>query len=1085
MWGVQVLEEQVDMERDVLPLSPCIRQARDLVGVQEWLRCLPRVCRVCDEKENSKYARGLGNLLRKDDIAQHARSRQHQEAFSIMQRRPCEDVAHERGVAQTARQEPDSASAIVAESANVEATNLPKQVVVRTPHSGVGFDAVVAARAMLETASSFLSLDVWLGALAHGEREALGSSWHCKRLVAAMAKHERIQTHRLLKQGAVFRLSADALERTYQVEIGTVLWTLPATLQCLRKPGQDAGWLRELGPRGPWVVERIVGMREFPQDMGTDGKVAMIEQSVRRACQDASGEVDVKLHQHVCGETRVWCSDGADLGVPLAASASFPNLTFHAWDESHSAQRLCANAMIDDHEIIATDRLLVTGKRPYSLAKFLSTSMVFQKKVGDACIADEVSWVRNFGWAPQRFNSRARPYARASRRWKSIFEAVAAEAESANQGRRELARMYLRELGGENSSRLVLGGLLADLSAEHYSWVASGDASAPDATAVSARADAFLTRLTTLFDDAMILTLPDTYTGVTLQFLKKTSYYHIGAAVQTVGIGDWNSDESARAVIHHALGRVQVLVANMRELMKLYRPDHSWLHAFTAFRLPSPLAASDGGGGADGKTEALHCLKRICEEAGLPVEQACAELATLLPRAEKFYKEDACQASAAWGRASAEWPELQSARRLVELCLVWKTSTGNLERRFRRFREIRCPERARLLDVTVEGCVLVEQAPSSRMLQQDEVLRSRYCEPVLKLNQQLNGCKNTRRRIKQRRDAGVPRVAAAMLTTPNTEAAFGRKREAAIAEVVAESPSKRAHRIDQARPGLAMIAREAAEAIAIHPAAASAIVIERVAKRAVPIRERDMRGALAAAKGRAKREQTTVQSSTANRRNADRAAGSAPTPGIMLVRLSDAEAVQKARRLRFRLTSDPVDFVAQVASAPGSRGLGHVVLTPPATTDFAVCAAFAAAFMGCFQATAQDFMRASPRGVTYVESFRDARRDFRIAVSADLAAENPTLPPLVRGIAQAPGSRVRFYQSERKLHKYFKRQTKDKGNRHRWRVLQATAVLTMPGHAARENAKVRALYITPREFLLRQAGSLSDLCPGCPAAAPA
>ena len=91
----------------------------------------------------------------------------------------------------------------------------------------------------------------------------------------------------------------------------------------------------------------------------------------------------------------------------------------------------------------------------------------------------------------------------------------------------------------------------------------------------------------------------------------------------------------------------------------------------------------------------------------------------------------------------------------------------------------------------------------------------------------------------------------------------------------------------------------------------------------------------------------------------------------------------------------------------------------------------------------------------------------------------------MRGIAQAPGSRVRFYQSERKLHKYFKRQTKDKGNRHRWRVLQATAVLTMPGHAARENAKVRALYITPREFLLRQAGSLSDLCPGCPAAAPA
>ena len=33
---------------------------------------------------------------------------------------------------------------------------------------------------------------------------------------------------------------------------------------------------------------------------------------------------------------------------------------------------------------------------------------------------------------------------------------------------------FLKELGGSNSRRLVLGGLLADLSAEHYIWVAKG-----------------------------------------------------------------------------------------------------------------------------------------------------------------------------------------------------------------------------------------------------------------------------------------------------------------------------------------------------------------------------------------------------------------------------------------------------------------------------------------------------------------------------------------------------------------------------------------------------------------------------------
>ena len=207
---------------------------------------------------------------------------------------------------------------------------------------------------------------------------------------------------------------------------------------------------------------------------------------------------DVELHKHVCAEARAWCSDGADLGVATAASATFPGLRFHAWDESHSAQRMCSNAMVDDDEITTTDKLLVTGQKPYSLAKFLSTSMAFRKKMGDAQLADEVSFVNNFGWAPQRYNSRARPYARESRRWQSIFDAVAAEAVSADKYRRALARMYLQELGGENSKRLVLGGLLADLSAEHYFGVASGDLRNPDATRVQERAEAFLERLRVL-----------------------------------------------------------------------------------------------------------------------------------------------------------------------------------------------------------------------------------------------------------------------------------------------------------------------------------------------------------------------------------------------------------------------------------------------------------------------------------------------------------------------------------------------------------------------------------------------------------
>ena len=63
------------------------------------------------------------------------------------------------------------------------------------------------------------------------------------------------------------------------------------------------------------------------------------------------------------------------------------------------------------------------------------------------------------------------------------------------------------------------------------------------------------------------------------------------------------------------------------------------------------------------------------------------------------------------GGAAAEWPELKSGRCLVEFFLVWKTSSANLERRFGRFSEIHCAQRARLFDTTVESCMAVEQAP--------------------------------------------------------------------------------------------------------------------------------------------------------------------------------------------------------------------------------------------------------------------------------------------------------------------------------------------------------------------------------------
>ena len=140
---------------------------------------------------------------------------------------------------------------------------------------------------------------------------------------------------------------------------------------------------------------------------------------------------------------------------------------------------------------------------------------------------------------------------------------------------------------------------------------------------------------------------------------------------------------------------MQTIVANVKENMKLYRAEHSWLHAFTAFRLPSPLSATDAPLSATdaGATEAEAgaCLRRICREAFLSFPEAIAQLRQLLKRAEWHHQRDGCTTRQAWGRAAAEWPELHIGRRLVELFLVWKTSSGNIERRFRRFAEVHCP----------------------------------------------------------------------------------------------------------------------------------------------------------------------------------------------------------------------------------------------------------------------------------------------------------------------------------------------------------------------------------------------------------
>ena len=260
---------------------------------------------------------------------------------------------------------------------------------------------------------------------------------------------------------------------------------------------------------------------------------------------------------------------------------------------------------------------------------------------------------------------------------------------------------------------------------------------------------------------------------------------------------------------------------------------------------------------------------------------------------------------------------------------------------------------------------------------------------------------------------------------PETEAAFGRKRAAAISDVMAASPGKRQRMLESAPPGLAAVVRET-EGPGV---TASEPVVARVAKRDKAFKEDHLRGPVAAAKARAKREKKVVKSAAQPQgRDKDLLEPEVLGPGWMLVREQDAKARRKAELWRFRLTHNPVHFAKEVAKTPRSKGKGHVVLAPFVETDFGLSALIAAGFMGAFFADPNDFAKegTEPRGITYTETWKSPKLNFHVAVSTALANDFPTLPSLLRSIAALPSSCLHFYQTEKKLCKFVKRSTKGK-----------------------------------------------------------
>ena len=294
-----------------------------------------------------------------------------------------------------------------------------------------------------------------------------------------------------------------------------------------------------------------------------------------------------------------------------------------------------------------------------------------------------------------------------------------------------------------------------------------------------------------------------------------------------------------------------------------------------------------------------------------------------------------------------------------------------------------------------------------------------------------------------------PSRSGARAGTPSSEAARGRKSSDNHLRVFLRPP-----------PGADDEPVEAA------PACAAA-----AAKRAA--QETRRRGAAGAVQARAKREAHVVQPLVRRPEDATVAASAALPAGFLLALPSDRPARRVAQKLGFHILDDPVDFARKVGEA--ARRKGHVVLAPVCEdTDYSVCARLCAVCLGAYLADSQAFCRKGRScGVQYEDLCHGGGQGFKVAVSARLASRMPTLPLLLRALAEVPRGSFAFY-SEHRLRKVFR---KAKTSRE---VLKMAILSLLPDRATADK-KVQGVYRTVAAFSAQHAVVKSGAgCPGHP-----
>ena len=345
----------------------------------------------------------------------------------------------------------------------------------------------------------------------------------CAELINIIGEVECMMTGQLFACAAVIGSAPYAMDSNLLIRGKAVLWKLPPCLH--RKDALLPHGVASLSGNGsPWVANRIIGVSRLGKDHSAEVLRDAIVSPIRGCCPVSIDDV--------LGKVKFYASDSAaDAGTTyrLLRISDMPNLNFELKGSSHSRQLVLQNAMQGDSEVSIVQGLVLTDKDPTpSLSRFLQSSERFANKFQDHERDDHVRVLKNFGFAPQRFDSKAKPLGRFCMRLRQQFGALADEAETGSAKRRLQAKRLIDGLA--NYKRLMLVGLLADLAQEHKKWVREGDEADLEVSAVGLSTYRFRQRLQALSEDGLIFEASMasvTFTGQVAGFLQthKLLYY--------------------------------------------------------------------------------------------------------------------------------------------------------------------------------------------------------------------------------------------------------------------------------------------------------------------------------------------------------------------------------------------------------------------------------------------------------------------------------------------------------------------------------------------------------------------------------